>query len=149
MKTITIKRFVIAVLVLILGIALFLVWERVRLASHSRVTEETGLELPEGTRVVATAANTFSLADGDNYEWLIESDKPLTAWIESTEMRREDGDGASWASVKNFGEVVDIARSKDREMALDSVWKYANGDKTTYLYVASGRRIALLTTFNP
>lgn len=149
MKTLTSKRFVVAVLVLISGIALFKVWERASLAIHSRVTEETGLELPEGIRVVATAANTFSIADGDNYQWLIESEKPLTEWIESTEMQREDGDGVSWVTVKNFGDVANIARDKDRKMALDSVWKYANGDKTAYLYVASGRRIALLTTFNP
>jgi hypothetical protein len=149
MKMITTKRFVIAALVVIVGIALFGVLRRVSLASHSRVTKETGLELPEGTRIVETAAHAFSLADGDNYEWLIESDKPLTHWIQSSDMRREDGDGVSWASVKNFEEVADIARDKDRGIGLDSVWKYEKGGKTSYLYVADERRVALLTTFNP
>lgn len=110
---------------------------------------ETGLTLPEGTRIVATASHTLSLADGDNYEWLIESDTPLTQWIQSSSMHREDGDGISWASVENFGEIADIARKQDRELALDSVWRSLNGGETAYLYLASERRVALLSTFRP
>ncbi|MBL9151697.1 MAG: hypothetical protein JNK37_04415 [Verrucomicrobiales bacterium] len=122
---------------------------RIDLATHSRVAAETGLTLPEGTRIVATAARTFSLADGDNYEWLIESDTPLTKWIASSSMHREDSDGISWANVRYFGEIAEIARAEDRDLALDSVWRSVHGGETTYLYVAAGRNVALLATFRP
>lgn len=150
MKTITRRQLVIATLIVIGAIAVFQVFfERVNLAKHSRVTIETGLTLPEGTRIVATAAHTFSLVDGDNYEWLIESDTPFTQWIQLSSMHREDGDGISWASVTNFGEIAEIARDKDRELALHSVWRSDNSGETAYLYVASGQCVALLETFRP
>ena len=149
MKTRTKRLFVAAFLVLIAIITISSFLDRRDIATHSSVEMETGLILPEGARIVATSSNTFSLADGDNYEWLIQSDMPLTQWIESSNMVREDGDGISWASVSNFGEIASISRDEDRRLALDSVWKSVVGQETAYLYVASERRVALLTTFRP
>ncbi len=149
MITVTKKHIAITAIAVIGAITALQVIDRIDLTRHSRVTAETGLTLPEGTKIVATAAHAFSLADGDNYEWLVESASPLTPWIQSCTMHREDGDGVSWVSVKSFGEIADIARSEDRELALDSVWKSVKNNETAYLYVASGRRVALLATFRP
>jgi hypothetical protein len=149
MKTRTKRLFLAASLTLIAVVAIFVSLDRRNIATHSRVTIETGLILPQATRIVAISTNRFSLADGDNYEWLIQSDEPLTQWLESSDMTREDLDGISWANVSNFGEVASISRDEDRQLALDSVWKSVVGKKTAYLYLASGRRVALVTTFRP
>lgn len=149
MITVTKKHIALTAIAVIGAIAALQIAQRIDLARHSRVTAETGLTLPEGTKIVATSAHTFSLADGDNYEWLVESEIPLTQWIQSTSMQREDGDGVSWANAKSFGEIADIARSEDRGLELDSVWRSVRDGETAYLYVASGRRVALLATFRP
>lgn len=149
-KSTKIIMIMISVLMLLsITVLIILEQEDENIATSSRVYLETGLSLPEGTKIVATASDTFSLADGSNYEWLIESNTSLSKWIESSSMNREDGDGISWVTVKNFGEIANIARDQDRELMLDSVWRSVIGEDTAYIYVASERYVALIRTFRP
>ena len=67
-----------------------------RLRSPQSVIDETGLRFPESARITATRAHLFSRADGDNYEWLIQSDTSLVPWA-TTNMRVETG---GWEHVR-------------------------------------------------
>ncbi|MDB9741329.1 hypothetical protein OAB00_00595 [Akkermansiaceae bacterium] len=156
MTKVTIKQtFIIFTLMILVIVTLAIVRVSLQINANnkdlyrlSRITEETGLTLPEGTRIIAIAAHTFSLFASENYEWLIESDTPLTSWIESNSMARVD-DGISWAHIENFGEIAQIARSQDKKLALDSVWKILIAEETSYLFLAEGKKVAKLSTFRP
>src|SRR3954468_4072965 len=95
--------------VLVLGVLLLLViggpWLSWRLKlrmlrSPESVVEETGLRLPEHARITATRADLFSLVDGKNYEWLIQSDASLLPWA-TTNMRVETG---GWEHIRQMSE---------------------------------------------
>lgn len=142
----------------VLGLALILLATDHLLNQHDlqrpqRVRKETGLTIPSDARILKTKAHVWSLADRDNYEWLIESPSSWEEWLK-TNMTREDSDGISWKQVKQFSEVSPMADESIGKQPLDSVWKsrkrISNGHvETSYFYLAGGKTVGLLETFRP
>ena len=130
--------------------------DKMDLGNPDRIEKETGLILPKGVQIIATKMNTFSLADGKNYEWLLVSENDLKDWIEKN-MKLEGGPAlpsGGWANIKSFGEVSQLAKNKMAKFPFSGVWKSVqqtqNGKtETAYLYVAQGNRVAELCTFRP
>jgi hypothetical protein len=52
------------------------------LMDRERFAKEVGYPLPDRSRIIETQAEIWSLADGDNYTWEIESTEPLLPWIQ-------------------------------------------------------------------
>ena len=57
--------------------------EEQRLMRHDRFAREVGYALPDSSRITDTNTMIWSIADGDNYSWIIESPKPLLPWIQA------------------------------------------------------------------
>ena len=135
---------------------LILLLDKFTLSDPSRIEKETGLSLPIEVRIIATELDRFSLTDGPNYAWLIQSNHDLVDWINKN-MRLEGGPklpSGGWAQVKLFGEVSSLAEDKIANLPLSGVWrsvqKNPNGKtETAYLFLAEGNKVALLRTFRP
>jgi hypothetical protein len=130
--------------------------DKMKLSNLFRVEAETGLSLPPGVRIVSTSMHRFSLVDGRNYEWLIQSDRDITDWVEAN-MRLEGGSklkSRGWGDITAFGQVASLAQGDTAQLALDSVWisvrQVKNGKmETAYLFLAKGGKVAQLSTFRP
>src|SRR5262245_34978247 len=100
------------------------------------VQVETGLSLPLGARITAARAHIFSLADGDNYDWLIESETSLVPWAAEHMSPEPDG----WEHVRNLSELGEFSDGIPSETKLGSVWRgavtVAGREETSYLYLA-------------
>ena len=153
------KSLHIALLVPILLISCYvfsLLFDKITLSNLSRIERETGLSLPQGVRIVEIKMDRFSIADGCNYEWLIESDNDLTEWIEKN-MRLEGGPklpSGGWTEIRSFGEVASLAENETARFPLSGVWRSARKShkgniETAYLTVAEGNKVAQLRTFRP
>lgn len=57
--------------------------EEQSLMRHERFAKEVGYVLPDSSRITNTKAMIWSLADGDNDSWIIESPVSLLPWIQS------------------------------------------------------------------
>ena len=81
------KRIIFVVLVIAtLVIASLFVFTKVEersLMSHDRFFKEAGYALPDNSRIIDTKANIWSIADGNNYSWTIESPDHLLPWIQT------------------------------------------------------------------
>ena len=120
-----------------------------RLRSPQSVIDETGLHLPESARITATRAHLFSLADGDNYEWLIQSDTSLLPWA-TTNMRVETG---GWEHARQLSELG-FLEEMPRDAKFGGVWRAyqctsRGRQETSYLYLAEDGRVGILETFRP
>lgn len=138
-----------AFLLTIVGVWLSWHLELRRLYSPQSVLEETGLVLPEKARITATQAQLFSLSDGDNREWLIQSDTTLLPWAESA-MRRETG---GWENVRELGELG-LSEKIPNDVMFGAVWRAdlttSRGRiETSYLYLSRDGKVAILSTFRP
>ena len=51
--------------------------------SRDRFEREVGYALPNNTKIIDTKAMIWSIADGQNYSWVIKSPEPLLPWIKS------------------------------------------------------------------
>jgi len=123
---------------------------KLRLQRLSSITHETGLVLPSSTRIIATKPMRYSLADGANFEWLIVTEEPLTDWLQGN-MKLEVG---GWGNITQLSEACPMADGDIGKLPLDSVWRSARHVtpskwETAYVYVAQGRRAAVVTTFRP
>jgi len=54
-----------------------------RLFDRTRLQSEVGYAIPSNSRISATDARIWSLADGVNYSWTIVSEDTLLPWVES------------------------------------------------------------------
>jgi hypothetical protein len=118
-----------------------------RLRSPESVVEETGLRLPEHARIAATRAHLFSLADGDKYQWLVQSDISLLPWA-TTNMQVENG---GWEHIRQMSELG-FPDEMPRDSKFGGVWRaYRRNDQgreeTSYLYLADDGRVGILSTF--
>ncbi len=143
---------------LVLGILVFLVvgsawlsWRFALLRLHSpqSVVEETGLRLPGHARIIATQARLFSLVDGSNYEWLVQSDTSLLPWA-ATNMQIESG---GWEHVRQMAELG-FPDEMPRGARFGKVWRshrYTSPrpDETSYLYLSDDGKVGILETFRP
>ena len=87
--------------------------QEVSILESSRIRSELGYDFPPQSRIIKTSASIFSLADGDNYTWTIESDVSLLPWVESLAHLEY---GKSWkavASIDNREETSYITLSED------------------------------------
>lgn len=145
-----------SIAILLVGLAVlaggWFLWrsEIKRLKAPESVTKETGLHLPAHTRITATQAHIFSLADGNNYEWLIESDNSLLPWV-TTNMSIERG---GWEHVRSLAEICDFKNEVVQHAKLGGVWKgvWRNSrgrEETSYLYLAEDGKVGVLATFRP
>lgn len=139
-----------AALLLVVG-GVWLSWclELRRLYSPQSVVEETGLNLPEHARVVATGAQLFSLSDGNSCEWLIKSHSTLNPWAESTMQRETDG----WEHIRELGELG-FSDEIPGNVMFGEVWRADLTTKrgrveTSYLYLSRDGKVAILSTFRP
>ena len=130
----------------------WLVWraEIERLMAADSVQVETGLSLPSGVRITAAQAHLFSLADGENYDWLIESETSLLPWA-SANMSPERG---GWEQINNLSEFGHFPGRIPSEAKFGGVWRgVATGregrEETSYLYLAQNGRVGILSTFRP
>lgn len=120
-----------------------------RLRSTKSVLEETGLRLPEHARITATRAHLFSLADGDNYEWLIECESNLLQWA-AVEMKPEP-DG--WERARYLAEFG-FSDEMPSGVKFGGVWRThrrteRGHDEESYLYLADDGKVGILVTFRP
>ena len=150
-RPLRIGLFVLGVIVLLVVGGGWLSWrlDLRRLRSPQSVVDETGLQLPEHARITATRAHLFSLADGDNYEWLIQSDSSLLPWA-STNMRVETG---GWEQVRQLSEFG-FAEEMPRDTKFGGVWRAhrrtsRGREDESYLYLAADGRVGILATFRP
>jgi hypothetical protein len=120
-----------------------------RLMALDTVEVETGLSLPSGARITAAQAHIFSLADGDNYDWLIESETSMVPWA-AEHMSPERGGWEHIRSLSEFGEFSDKIPS---EAKFGSVWRgvvtVTGREETSYLYLAQDGTVGILSTFRP
>ena len=121
-----------------------------RLRFPNSVADETGLHLPSNVRIKATRADIFSLVDGDNYKWLIQSDTSLLPWATSNMFVERGG----WEDVRLLGELGDFKDEIPREAKFGGVWrafrKLENGrEETSYLFIAEDGRFGILETYRP
>ncbi|MGV3774428.1 MAG: hypothetical protein ACO1QB_16120 [Verrucomicrobiales bacterium] len=70
------------------------------LRTHGAVFDEVGLQLPDHVRVVKASETLFSLVDGRNVVWLLESTNSLLPWVEAN-MKPEE-----WGSPTNLAECL-------------------------------------------
>ena len=120
-----------------------------RLRSPGSVIDEAGLILPQHARITATRARLFSLADGTNYEWLIQSDTSLLDWV-SKNMRVETG---GWEHIRHMAELG-FSEEMPRDAKFGTVWRAyqrtsRGREETSYLYLAEDGRVGILSTFRP
>jgi hypothetical protein len=113
------------------------------------VVEETGLQLPGHARITATRVHLFSPTDGDNYEWLIQSDTSLLPWA-TANMQPETG---GWEHIRQMSELG-FPEEMPRDAKFAGVWRaYGRSsrgrEETSYLYLADDGRVAILGTFRP
>ena len=121
-----------------------------RLTAPDSIIKETGLRLPSDARITATHAHRFSVADGSNYEWLIQSDSSLLPWV-TRNMSVEHG---GWEHVQYLAELGDFKDVIPRTATFGGVWRGVQRssrgrEETSYLYLAADGRIAILSTFRP
>jgi len=138
--------------VVIASASAWLAWrsEIQRLMAAETIEDEIGLSLPSGTRIAAAQADIFSLADGDNYDWLIESEASLLPWA-SENMSPERG---GWEHIDKLSELGEFRGKIPPEARFGGVWRgVAPGrdgrEKTSYLYLAQDGRMGILSTFRP
>jgi nitroimidazol reductase NimA-like FMN-containing flavoprotein (pyridoxamine 5'-phosphate oxidase superfamily) len=130
--------------------------DKIKLSDPGRIKSEIGLSLPPGVRIASTSMHRFSLVDGRNYEWLIQSDRDITDWVEAN-MRLEGGPklkSGGWGDITAFGQVSSLAQGEAAQLQLDGVWKSVrqveNGKlETAYLFLAKGGKVGELSTFRP
>ena len=120
-----------------------------RLQFLRSITEETGLRLPPHARIAAARAHLLSLADGANFEWLIESDISLLPWASASMLPERGG----WEHIRHPAELGDF-REVSRDLKFGGVWKAiqrgSHGrEETSYLYLAEEGRLGILATFRP
>jgi len=138
-----IKFVYVGLLLLIVFIFYFgfiLLIDKIKLSDPGRIKSEIGL----------------SLVDGRNYEWLIQSDRDITDWVEAN-MRLEGGPklkSGGWGDITAFGQVSSLAQGEAAQLQLDGVWKSVrqveNGKlETAYLFLAKGGKVGELSTFRP
>jgi len=120
-----------------------------RLKAPESVADETGLSLPSTARITATKAHLFSLADGNNYEWLLQSDSSLEPWA----ARNMSAEGSGWEHVRQmseFGFEDEIARDVKFGRAWRGFRRSSKGrDETSYLFLSRDGRLGVLHTFRP
>src|SRR5438067_113522 len=106
---------------LVVATAAWVTWcsEVKRLKDPESVTKEIGLRLPSHARITATRAHLFSLADRDNYEWLIQSETSLMPWV-NTNMHVEQG---GWEDVRYLAELGDFKNEIPAGTRFGGVWK--------------------------
>ena len=138
--------------VAIAGVSMWLVWrsEIERLMTADSIENETGLSLPSGARIAAAHADIFSLADGANYEWLIESEESLLPWASESMVAERGG----WEHINRLSELGDFRDDIPPEVRFGGVWRgvaaHRNGrEETSYLYLAQDGRVGILATFRP
>src|SRR5262245_1540009 len=100
------------------------------------VKDETGLSLPSGTRISAAQAQIFSLDDGNNYQWLIESEVSLLPWANET-MAPERG---GWEHIHKLAELGDFRGKVSPAAEFGGVWRSVatsrdGREETAYLYL--------------
>jgi hypothetical protein len=125
-------------------------WELNRLKTPDSLTQETGLLLPSDARITGTRAHLFSLVDGNNYEWLIQSDTSLLPWV-ATNMSVERG---GWEHIRSLAELGDFKNQAFTNAKFGGVWKGIQKNnrghrETSYLYLAEDGRVGILSTFRP
>lgn len=132
--------------------ALWLVWrfEIDRLMAADSVEAETGLILPPGARITSTQAEMFSLAGGDNYQWLIQSESSLLPWVVEN-MAPESG---GWEKIKELSEFGYFRGKIPTEARFGGLWRGVVAGRdgrelTSYLYLAQDGSVGILTTFRP
>jgi hypothetical protein len=142
---------VFGVFLLLIVVGAWLSWrfELRRLRAPESVVQETGLRLPEHTRITATRAHLFSLADGENYEWLVQSDTSLLPWVK-TNMKVETG---GWERVRLLSELG-FSEEMPRDTRFGGVWKAyrrtSRGlDEESYLSLSEDGKVGILETFRP
>jgi hypothetical protein len=129
----------------------WLVWrsEIERLMAADSIENEIGLSLPSGARIAAVRADMFSLADGDNYGWLIESEASLLPWV-SENMTREPG----WEHVSRLSELGDFGGKIPPDVQFGGAWRGVAAGRdgraeTSYFYLAQDGNVGILSTFRP
>jgi hypothetical protein len=130
----------------------WLVWryEIQRLMAADSIENEIGLSLPSGTRIAAVQADIFSLADGDNYDWLIESEASLLPWA-SENMSPERG---GWEHIDKLSELGEFRGKIPPGARFGGVWRGVvagrdGQEETSYFYLAQDGRMGILSTFRP
>ena len=130
----------------------WLVWryETDRLMVTESIEREVGLSLPSGVRIAAARAHVFSLADGDNYEWLVESEVSLLPWARAN-MTPERG---GWEHIDRLSELGHFGGKISPEVKFGGVWRGVAArrdgrEETSYLYLAQDGRVGILSTFRP
>jgi hypothetical protein len=118
--------------------------------STDSVNDEIGLSLPSGARISAAQADIFSLADGNNYEWLIESEGSLLPWA-SEHMAPERG---GWEHISKLSELSEFRGKIPPAAEFGGVWRGIGSgrdgrEETSYLYLAQDGRVGILSTFRP
>ena len=144
----------ILVLGLLASLILSAAWVSWRLESRrwrspQSVVEETGLRFPEHARITATQATLFSLSDGENYSWLIQSDNSLLPWAEA-HMRPEMG---GWEHIRQMSELG-FPKEMPPNAKFSGVWRAdqltnQGREETSYLHLAEGGKVGILSTFRP
>ena len=120
-----------------------------RLRSPQSVVEETGLRLPEHARITATRATLFSLADGANCEWLIQSETSLLPWAKA-HMRPEMG---GWEHIQQMSELG-FPTEMPVNAKFSGIWRAdqltnQGEEETSYLHLAEDGKVGILSTFRP
>src|SRR5687768_11713279 len=114
-----------------------------QLLSSQRVRDEIGLVLPVGARITAADSDTWSLVDGDNYEWLIESDTSILPWAKQN-MRPETG---GWEHIRNLSQLGPFEEKIPSNQKFGGVWRGVGsnrdgGEETSYLYISGDGKVA-------
>lgn len=120
-----------------------------RLRSPQSVVEETGLRLPEHARITATRATLFSLADGANCQWLIQSETSLLPWAKA-HMRPEMG---GWEHIQQMSELG-FPTEMPVNAKFSGIWRAdqltnQGEEETSYLHLAEDGKVGILSTFRP
>jgi hypothetical protein len=121
-----------------------------RLKDPEIVFQETGLRLPASAQIKVTKSHLFSLADGKNHEWLIQSDISLLPWV-AMNMSVERG---GWEQIHYLSEISDLKEEILRNTKFGAVWKETRRSRsgqqeTSYLFLSDDARIGVLSTFRP
>jgi hypothetical protein len=125
-------------------------WKDEQLMSAERIQDEIGLRLPPSVRILAAHSDTWSLVDGDNYDWLIESNISLVPWA-SQIMRPETG---GWDHIRSLSELGPFEGKIPPDTKFGGVWRGAvstpdGREETSYLFASEDGKLAILSTFRP
>ncbi len=110
----------VVLLLLIVGyVSMVTINEERSIRNPSRIEKEIGYLFPEGITIVDTSASIFSLVDGKNYKWLIQSESSLIDWVNSIGKNEYDHTWrvvvdlngrteTSYITIKNNGHLAEI-----------------------------------------